>query len=192
MKKIIFILLILLCLSLIIWGHSPATAQDLPLTPIKMKTLAWQDNRVYGDSFVNGEYVDGEYIDIRSPVSTWTIEEPIAIVGSKVYVEVHPIWRPNYHKGNLECEVELSKSPYGADHTINKVDLKIVIGDVQGVCFHAGPWVGQEVIMFPAGSGIICEVGEQISLICDGKNLIMAHENAVVMYFRAYIFYVEL
>lgn len=160
------------------------TGQGYSAHPIQTKTLLSQDNRVHGDA---------EYSDARGVSDEWVLDHDIAILGSEVYVEVDPIWRPAYHEGDLFAETELSINGGLADGTANKVDLHVVIGELSwGRLLAWGNWYEKNVVMYPEGTALILHAGDSLSLVTDGHNDIMSAANAVAMYFRAYIFYVDL
>lgn len=120
------------------------------------------------------------------------LDHDIAVLGSEVYVEVDPIWRPAYHEGDLFAETELSVNGGLADGTANKVDLHVVVGAERGGLLAWGDWYEKNVVMYPEGTALILRAGDSLSLVTDGWNDIMSAASAVSMYFRAYIFYVDL
>ena len=185
-----FITAITLIALLVIALISPMPSAALEgFTPAKVecKTLLYQDTLVYGY----------EYIDDRGVVDEWMVPNDVAIVGSLVYMEVHPIGWPEYREGTVHGDTELSVTGGATDGTINKVDLQVVLGfEVPTKTWNGewnwGNWVEQNVVMFPAGTAVIVDQGGKVSLVADGFVDIMRSQNGVAMYFRAYIWYIDL
>ena len=193
MRKMLLVLAILGLVAGLIsqWPSSDvATAQGYDPAAIQTVQLIYHDPLVYGY---------GGYIDDRGAVAEWTAPNRVAVIGSELYVEVAIIWRPVWHEGRVSADVELATADSGPDRTINKVDLTAVLGIEPGVpttsnskMFTWGNLVERNTLMFPADTAVILEEGEKLWLIADGMNHIMPANNAVAMYFRAYIFYVNL
>ena len=163
-------------------GYVPAEIQTV--------TLSYTDGTVYGD---------GQYIDDRGVVAEWTAPNDVAIIGSEIYIEIAPIWRPGWHEGRLSGDVELSSNGGQANGTLNKADLTVVLGVEPGgttttnsKMFTWGDMVKQRALMFPAGAAVILGEGEKLSLVADGMNDIMGSGNACAYYYRAYVFYINL
>lgn len=191
MKKFILLILILGMLTACILGGNTVQALDFEYEQVLTKTLAWQDNDVRGDGWVGGNYTY-DTLDTTIPFPTWEVDSTIVIVGSEVYAEVDPSWRPDWHTGRIECETELWLDIGGIKHTLNKKDLKIATYVTETSSFITGELVDHSTIMFPAGTGAIMRAGDTLHLSPDGFNLSMEPHNSCSMYFRAYVFYVEL
>lgn len=174
-------LVVTLLVAMLVTGPVQGVVQEY--AEIQTLTLSYTDGLVYGDQ---------EYIDDRGVVAEWTAPNDVAIIGSEVYFEVAIIWRPSWHEGRVSGDVELSHNGGQANGTINKADLTAVLGVEPGGMFTWGNLIEQNTLMFPAGAAIILDQGEKLSLVADGFNDIMASGNAVAMYFRAYVFYINL
>lgn len=193
MRKALLILALLGLLAGIV-SQTPsvgvATAQQgYEASPIQTVTLAYHDPYVYGD----------QYIDDRGVVDEWTAPNDVAVIGSQIYIEVYPIWRPSYNEGVIDGDVELSHNAGQANGTMNKADLSIVLGVEPGSptasnskTFAWGNFVERSTVMYPAGTAVILDQGEKLSLVADGRNHLMSSGNAVAIYYRAYVFYVNL
>lgn len=190
MKRTLLALSLLVTLLVTMLFTGPAQGIVEEYAEIQTLTLSYTDNLVYGDQ---------EYIDDRGVVAEWTAPNDVAVIGSEVYFEVSIIWRPSWHEGRISGDVELSHNGGQANGTINKADLTAVLGVEPGgptttnsKMFTWGNLIEQNILMFPAGTAIILEQGAKLSLVADGFNDIMSSGNAVAMYFRAYVFYVNL
>ena len=188
MHKFITAITLIALLAIALISSTPSAALE-GYTPaeVECKTLVYQDTLVYGY----------EYIDDRGVVAEWTVPNDVAIVGSLVYMEVHPIGWPEYREGTVHGDTELSVTGGATDGTINKVDLQVVLGfEVPTKTWNGewnwGNWVEQNVVMFPAGTAVIVDQGGKVSLVADGFVDIMRSQNGVAMYFRAYIWYIDL
>lgn len=191
MKKLIALVAVIALLTIALLAPATGVAQE-GYTPAEIETV----QLIYTDSLVYGY---GEYIDDRGVVAEWEAPNDVAVIGSHLYVEIAIIWRPVWHEGRVSADVELSTANEGPDRTVNKVDLTAVLGIEPGVpttsgshMFTWGNLVEDNTLMFPAGTAVILEQGEKLYLIADGMNHIMSANNAVAMYFRAYIYYVNL
>lgn len=190
MKRILLALSLVVAMLVAMLLTGPVQGIVQEYGEIQTLTLSYTDSLVYGDQ---------QYIDDRGVVAEWTAPNAIAVIGSEVYMEVAVIWRPAWHEGRVSGDVELSHNGGLTNGTINKADLNVVLGVEPGgpttansKMFTWGSMVERNTLMFPEGMAVVLEQGEKLSLVADGFNDIMASGNAVAMYFRAYIFYVNL
>lgn len=186
MKKLIALIAVVTLLAIALLAPTGSIAQE-GYIPAEIQTV----QLTYHDPLVYGGLV-GEYIDDRGVVDEWVAPNDVAIIGSRVYFEVYPIWRPAWNEGVIDGDIELSHNAGLANGTLNKADLCIVLGVELGGMFAWGNFVEESTLMFPAGTAVILEEGEKLSLVADGRNNLMGAANAVAMYFRAYVFYVNL